>query len=208
MLPVWAWSPIQGASSYDLSVDSPDGTHRDFDDFRTPATSFLKMTGTGVFHWRVRANFPKQTSGEVPGPYSATQSFTRTIGEPGGAKTDSDLDHVLLSWNPRIGVKEYKVQIASSRRLQSDRRERVDGQHELRAADDLRPAIRRGGDALLARGRRSTRTGTRATGRRSSRSSSSRSCASPSPGSLRRKHRATSTFVSSTAPAAGSRACS
>jgi len=114
MLPVWAWSPIQGASSYDISVDSPDGTHRDFDGFRTPATSFLKMTGTGVFHWRVRANFPKQTSGDVSGPYSATQSFTRTIGEPGGAKTDSNLDHVLLSWNPRIGVKEYKVQIASS----------------------------------------------------------------------------------------------
>jgi len=26
MLPVWAWSPIQGASSYDISIDSPDGT--------------------------------------------------------------------------------------------------------------------------------------------------------------------------------------
>ena len=114
MLPVWAWSSIQGASSYDLSVDSPDGTHRDFDNFRTPATSFLKMTGTGVFHWRVRANFPKQTSGEVPGPYSATQSFTRTIGEPVNAKTDSARDHVLLSWDPRLGAKEYKVQIAST----------------------------------------------------------------------------------------------
>jgi hypothetical protein len=114
MLPVWAWSPIQGASSYDLSIDSPDGTNREFQNFRTPAASFLKMTGTGVFHWRVRANFPKQTSGEVSGPYSASQSFTRTIGEPGGAKTDSDVTHVLLSWNPRIGVKEYKVQIAST----------------------------------------------------------------------------------------------
>jgi hypothetical protein len=114
MLPVWAWSSIQGASSYDLSVDSPDGTHRDFDNFRTPATSFLKMTGTGVFHWRVRANFPKQTSGEVAGPYSATQSFTRTIGEPVNAKTDSARDHVLLSWDPRLGAKEYKVQIAST----------------------------------------------------------------------------------------------
>jgi hypothetical protein len=114
MLPVWAWTPIQGASSYDISIDSPDGTHRDFDGFRTPATSFLKMTGTGVFHWRVRANFPKQTSGEVSGPYSATQSFTRTIGEPVNAKTDSNRDHVLLSWDPRIGVKQYKVQIASA----------------------------------------------------------------------------------------------
>jgi len=114
MLPVWAWSPIQGASSYDVSIDSPDGTHRDFTGFRTPATSFLKMTGTGVFHWRVRANFPKALSGEVPGPYSATQSFTRTIGEPGNARTDSARDHVLLSWDPRLGAKNYKVQISST----------------------------------------------------------------------------------------------
>ncbi len=105
MLPVWAWSPIQGASSYDISIDSPDGTHRDFTGFRTPATSFLKMTGTGVFHWRVKANFPKALTGEIPGPYSATQSFTRTIGEPGNARTDSARDHVLLSWDPRLGAK-------------------------------------------------------------------------------------------------------
>jgi hypothetical protein len=114
MLPVWAWSAVQGASSYDITIDSPDGTHKDYSDFRTPATSFLKMTGTGVFHWRVRASFPTQTGSEVPGPYSATQSFTRTIGEPGHAKTDSAPDHVLLSWDPRIGVKQYKVQVAST----------------------------------------------------------------------------------------------
>ena len=113
-LPVWAWSPIQGASSYDIAIDSPDGTHRDFTGFRTPATSFLKMTGTGVFHWRVRANFPKALSGEVPGPYSANQAFTRTIGEPGNARTDSAKDHVLLSWDPRLGAKNYKVQISAT----------------------------------------------------------------------------------------------
>jgi hypothetical protein len=113
-LPVWAWSPVQGAASYDLSVDQPDGTHRDFANFRTPASSFIKMTGTGVWHWRVRAEFPKDSGGSVPGPYSATQSFTRTIGEPANAQTDSGKDHILLSWSPRLGVKEYRVQIAES----------------------------------------------------------------------------------------------
>jgi hypothetical protein len=112
-LPVWSWSAVQGAASYDISVDQPDGTHRDFNGFRTPIASFIKMTGTGVFHWRVRAEFPKDTTGTVPGPYSATQSFTRTIGEPVNARTDSAKDHVLLSWDPRLGVKQYKVQIAS-----------------------------------------------------------------------------------------------
>jgi hypothetical protein len=113
-LPVWAWDPVQGAASYDLSVDQPDGTHRDFTGFRTPTASFIKMTGTGVWRWRVRAEFPKDAGGSVPGPYSATQSFTRTIGEPANAKTDSAKDHILLSWNARLGVKTYKVQIASS----------------------------------------------------------------------------------------------
>ena len=43
-----------------------------------------------------------------------TQAFTRTIGEPGNARTDSARDHILLSWDPRLGAKEYKVEISSS----------------------------------------------------------------------------------------------
>jgi hypothetical protein len=113
-LPVWAWGQVQGAASYDLSVDQPDGQHHDYSDIRTPAASFIKMTGTGVWHWRVRAEFPTTGSGTTPGPYSPLQSYTRTIGEPANAKTDSAKDHVLLSWDPRLGVKEYKVQIAST----------------------------------------------------------------------------------------------
>jgi hypothetical protein len=114
MLPVWAWSPVQGASSYDISIDGPDGRNRYFSGFRAPAVSFIKMTGTGVFHWRVRAEFPTTSGSETPGPYSATQSFTRTIGQPVNTHTDSDATHVLLSWDPRLGAKEYKVQIAST----------------------------------------------------------------------------------------------
>ena len=114
MLPVWSWSPVQGASSYDVSVDLPNGSHRDFPDLRTPAISFIKMTGTGVFHWRVRAEFPNAGNGETPGPYSATQTFTRTIGQPLNPHTDANPDHVVLSWDPRIGVSNYKVQIAKT----------------------------------------------------------------------------------------------
>jgi hypothetical protein len=113
-LPVWSWGPVQGAASYDITIDKPDGTHETFNGFRTPIASFIKMTGTGVFHWRVRAEFPKDTTGTVPGPYSATQAFTRTIGEPVNARTDSAKDHVVLSWDPRLGVKQYRVQIAST----------------------------------------------------------------------------------------------
>jgi hypothetical protein len=113
-LPVWSWAPVQGAASYDITIDKPDGTHETFENFRTPVASFIKMTGTGVFHWRVRAEFPKDTTGTIPGAYSATQSFTRTIGEPVNARTDSDKTHVLLAWDPRLGVQQYKLQISST----------------------------------------------------------------------------------------------
>jgi hypothetical protein len=111
-LPVWTWSSVNGAVSYDLAIDQPDGTTRDFSDFRMPATSFQKLTGTGVFHWRVRAEFPKQGSGTTPGPWSVSTPFTRSIGEPGGLKTDASPDHVLLSWAPKLGVKQYKLQVS------------------------------------------------------------------------------------------------
>ena len=111
-LPVWSWSSVQGAASYDLQIDQPDGQSRNFTDFRMPATSFQTLTGTGVFHWRVRAEFPNQGYGKTPGPWSQSTAFTRTIGEPGGLKTDAAPDHVLLSWSPKLGVKEYRVQVS------------------------------------------------------------------------------------------------
>jgi hypothetical protein len=114
MLPVWAWSPVQGASSYDISIDGPDGRHHYFSGFRTPVVSFIKMTGTGVFSWRVRAEFPSDSGADTPGPYSATQTFTRYIGEPLNLHTDSAPDHALLSWDLRQGAAYYKVQVASS----------------------------------------------------------------------------------------------
>jgi hypothetical protein len=111
-LPVWTWSSVNGAVSYDLAIDQPDGTTRNFSDFRMPATSFQKLTGTGVFHWRVRAEFPKQGYGTTPGPWSVSSPFTRSIGEPGGLRTDAATDHLLLSWSPKLGVKQYKLQVS------------------------------------------------------------------------------------------------
>ena len=114
MLPVWSWAPVQGASSYDVEVDQPDGQHKVFGGLYSPLVSFIKMTGTGIWHWRVRAEFPRTGSGATPGPYSSLHAFTRTISQPVNLQTDSGTDHVLLSWNPRIGVKNYRVEISST----------------------------------------------------------------------------------------------
>ena len=111
-IPTWTWNSVQGAVSYDVSVDLPDGTHKDINGLRMTALTAIKMTGTGLFSWRVRANFPKASFGTVAGPFSATKTFTRTIGEPGRPRSDGSPTHLLLSWDAKPGAKHYRVQVS------------------------------------------------------------------------------------------------
>jgi hypothetical protein len=113
-IPTWSWNIVPGAVSYDLSVDLPDGTHKDVSGFRTPAMTPVQMFGTGIFHWRVRAEFAKSPSGLTPGRYSTTYAFTRTIREPSGAHADVSRDHILLSWNAKPGARRYRVQLSGT----------------------------------------------------------------------------------------------
>ena len=112
-IPLWTWSPITGAVSYDVAADEPDGDHSEFTDFRSAAFTAIKMTGTGVFGWRVRAVFPKPLGTLTqPGPWSGTTPFTRSIGEPGGGKTELSGASLLLSWNAKPGAKNYRVLVS------------------------------------------------------------------------------------------------
>ena len=113
-IPTWRWGVVPGAVSYDLSVDLPDGTHKDVSGFRTPAMTPVQMFGTGIFHWRVRAEFAKSPSGLTPGRYSTTYAFTRTIREPSGAHADVARDHVLLNWDAKAGARRYRVQVSGT----------------------------------------------------------------------------------------------
>jgi hypothetical protein len=113
-IPNWTWNVVPGAVSYDISADLPDGSHRDLSGFRTPALTPTIMYGTGIFHWRVRAEFPRSPSGLRPGPYSVTYSFTRTIREPSGARADFNRDHILLGWDAKPGARRYRVQVSGT----------------------------------------------------------------------------------------------
>ena len=83
-IPLWTWAPVTGAVAYDVAVDEPDGDHSEFTDFRSAAFTAIKMTGTGIWGWRVRAVFPKQLGTQTqPGAWSATKPYTRTIARAG-----------------------------------------------------------------------------------------------------------------------------
>jgi hypothetical protein len=120
-IPLWTWAPLTGAVSYDVAVDEPDGDHSEFSDFRSAAFTATKMTGTGVWGWRVRAEFPKAVGTQVqPGAWSATKPFTRTISEPGGARTEVSGVSVLFSWNVKPAAKNYRVQISQRADFQAN----------------------------------------------------------------------------------------
>jgi hypothetical protein len=111
-IPTWRWRPVQGAVTYDMHVALPDGSQKDFRAIRASALTATKMTGTGVFRWRVRANFPQGRSGTVPGPWSVTRPFTRTLGKPLGTRTVGSGHSVHFAWRPKNGAQEYLVQVS------------------------------------------------------------------------------------------------
>jgi Carboxypeptidase regulatory-like domain len=107
------WSLVQGATSYEMHVDQSDGTTRDFV-FGSTAFTPIIFYGTGIWQWKVRARFPRASGGEVSGPYSAPQAFTRRIDAPPNPRSVSTPGHVLLSWDPGPMTKEYRVQVSAT----------------------------------------------------------------------------------------------
>ena len=110
--PAWAWSNVTGASGYTFSMDGPTGQHQEWNGLRMPSAAFVYLFGPGIWRWRVRAEYPKLPTGSVPGPWSPYVPFTRTLGEPSGARTSVSGNHVLLNWNWKLGAKNFRLQIS------------------------------------------------------------------------------------------------
>jgi hypothetical protein len=113
-IPTIRWTPVPGAVSYDFEIQVPDGSwKRNGEGLHPAAATFIKMTGTGVFQFRIRANFPRKTFNTTPGPWTPYSSFTRTIREPGNPQHNVGQNRLLLTWNEKAGAKRYQVQISA-----------------------------------------------------------------------------------------------
>ena len=111
-IPVFAWSPVGGAVSYDMHVEQADGTKRDFT-MRSTAFTPTTFYGTGVWRWQVRANF-KGTTRPVSGGFTAMTPFARRINPVSGLRTTHSGSSVALSWDPLTMARQYRVQISTS----------------------------------------------------------------------------------------------
>jgi hypothetical protein len=112
-VPLLTWSPVDGATSYDFHIQQADGRERDFRVGSTAGT-FRYLYGAGVMRWSVRANFPVGVNREMHGPWSPVQSFVKRIDAPTGALQAGGHHFVILTWNPSLDVKQYRVQVSDS----------------------------------------------------------------------------------------------
>jgi hypothetical protein len=126
-VPTWHWSSTDGAVSYDFQIQSPQGTITSSKGWRSTATTFLKLDGTGVWYWRVRANFPKLQAGQVVnGPWSAWTAFTNRMSAPSGANVKvASGGGVVLRWTPKMGAAKYQVEVSAHQDFTGPRVERV-----------------------------------------------------------------------------------
>ena len=111
-IPTLTWAPVQGAISYDMHVEQADGTKRDFT-MRSTAFTPVVFYGTGVWHWQVRANF-KSGFRTVSGGYSGAVPFARRIATPTGLRVSRTGRGALVSWNPAVMARQYRVQFSNS----------------------------------------------------------------------------------------------
>jgi len=112
-IPVREWAPVLGATAYEVHVEQPDGTTKDFKVDSTAFTPTLYY-GTGIWRWQVRALFPSSGFGSVTGGYSAPQGFVRTLAPPTGVVGTKAGSQILISWSPDQYAKQYEVDFSTS----------------------------------------------------------------------------------------------
>jgi hypothetical protein len=109
-LPVFSWTPVDGATQYDIHFVQADGTTKDFT-LDGPLASWQYWYGTGIWRWQVRADFP----GDVSSAYfSPEMQFVRIENPPPGAHGTKSGSRISISWNPDPNAKQYQVQLSTT----------------------------------------------------------------------------------------------
>jgi hypothetical protein len=126
-IPALSWTPVVGATAYQVHVDQADGTTKDF---ALNSTSFTPTVwyGTGIWRWEVRALFPSTGFSGVTGAYFSPQTFVRTLAPPTGVLGTKVGSQILITWNPDPYAKQYEIDLSTSETFNSTiESRRVDG---------------------------------------------------------------------------------
>jgi hypothetical protein len=126
-IPALAWTPVVGATAYQVHVDQADGTTKDF---TLDSTAFTPTVwyGTGIWRWQVRAQFPSSGFSGVTGGFFEPQIFVRTLAPPTGVLGTKVGSRIVITWNPDPYAKQYEVALSTSETFNTTiESKRVDG---------------------------------------------------------------------------------
>jgi hypothetical protein len=112
-IPLLRWNLVPGAVSYTLHVDQADGTARDFTQSSAAFTPTV-FYGTGIWRWKVRANFPAVAGTAASGAYSDPIEYVRRINAPTRPKMQFANGRVLFTWEPDPAATRYRLEVSPS----------------------------------------------------------------------------------------------
>lgn len=110
--PVLVWTPVAGATSYTVELDTEDGFVSPTT-YATEATAFVVPDNQApdvTYYWRVRANLADGVSTDFSShrSYDVGPIATPPITAPAN---DLDITDVVLDWEPVPGSKYYELQV-------------------------------------------------------------------------------------------------
>ncbi len=147
LVPTWEWSAVQGAVSYDIEVQYPDGAKKLLKGYRSSAMTPSKLDGTGIWHWKVRANFPtKSVNTTIQGPWSSPPvSFRNSMSAPKNVRTPSGGSGAVFAWDPKVGAAHYQVEVSTHQDFSGPTVEKLQVDSPTYAPLIKNPTYKRGG---------------------------------------------------------------
>jgi hypothetical protein len=112
-IPVLEFTSVPGATAYNVHVEQPDGTSKDF---KSTTASFTasKWEGPGIWRFSARAEFPTGNFVSVPGSYYSPQPFAHTVAPAKGASGIKAGSRIVIAWQPQAYAKQYEVAMSTS----------------------------------------------------------------------------------------------
>ena len=102
-----------GATAYDVHVEQPDGTSKEFKS-TTAAFTASKWEGPGIWRFSARAEFPDCRTSDRAGKLLRSLPFAHTTAPPSNAVGVKSGSRIVISWSPQAYAKQYEVAISAS----------------------------------------------------------------------------------------------
>jgi hypothetical protein len=112
-IPALLFTPVTGATGYDVHVEEPDGSTKNFT-VDSPAFAPTEWSGSGIWRWDVRAEFPTSGFGTIAGGYFGSQPLVHRFGPPGGVSGIKAGSRIVISWASDPYAKDYEAAVSTT----------------------------------------------------------------------------------------------